>query len=126
MRSLAGIVGMVLALRSGAGVGMAVASWTVAGLGMGLAYAPTSLMMLRETPEGREGWAAPSLNLSDVLGTALGTGLAGAALVVGTHQGLSTRGALTWAFAVAGAGAVLALLVSARLPRQLSGPASIV
>jgi MFS family permease len=122
---LAGIVGMVLALRSGVGVGVAVASWTVAGLGMGLAYAPTSLMMLREAPEGREGWAAASLNLSDVLGTALGTGLAGAALVVGAHQGLSTREALTGAFAVAGAGAVLALLVSARLPRRLSGLASI-
>jgi len=113
---LAGIAGMALSLRPGVPLSVALVAWSVAGLGIGFAYAPTSLMMLREAPAGREGWASASLNLADVLGTALGTGLAGAAIVVGSHQGLSMSSAVTVAFAVAGAGAGLALAISSRLP----------
>ena len=60
---LLGVAGMLAVLRPGVPVGLAVVAWSVAGLGMGLSYAPLSLMMLREAPAGREGWASASLNL---------------------------------------------------------------
>ncbi len=113
---LTGIAGMMLAIQHALPVGEAVAAWTVAGFGMGLAYAPTSLMMLRAAPPGREGWASASLNLSDVLGTALGTGLAGAAIVVATNRGWPMSTAVGLAFSVAGVGAAAALALTRRLP----------
>src|SRR5262249_58160275 len=76
---LAGIAGMPLALRPAVPAWAAVAAWTVGGLGMGLAYAPVSLMMLRNAPPGQEGRSSASLNLADVLGIAIGIGVGGAA-----------------------------------------------
>jgi MFS family permease len=118
---LVGIAGMVLCLRPGVPVVEAILAWSVAGLGMGLAYAPTSLMMLREASSSRTGWASASLNLSDVLGTALGAGLGGAALVAASHRGWSISTGLTIAFSIAGVAAIVALGVSTRLPRYRAG-----
>jgi MFS family permease len=115
---LGGLAGMVLSLRPGVPIAEAVGAWTLAGLGIGIAYAPTSLMMLREASAGREGLASASLNLCDVLGTALGTGLAGIAVVIGSNSGWSMATAVTVAFSVAGAGALVGLAVSGRLPRH--------
>ncbi len=113
---LIGIAGMVLSLRPSVTVAEAAAAWTVAGLGMGLAYAPTSLMMLRSASPGREGWASASLTLADVLGTALGAGVGGAALVVGADRGWPLSSAVTVAFTLAASAAVVALAVAHRLP----------
>jgi MFS family permease len=115
---LGGIAGMAISLQSGVPVGVALVAWSIAGLGMGLAFAPTSLMMLRETSSGRAGRASASLNLSDVLGTALGTGLGGGALVAASNQGWSLSTGVMVAFGVAGAGALVALGVARRLPLQ--------
>jgi MFS family permease len=115
---LAGIAGMVLVLQPGVPVAEGLAAWTVAGLGMGLAYAPISLMMLRQAPPGREGRASASLNLADVLGTAIGIGVGGAAVAAaaGGHLHLG----ITAAFAVAAAAAVAALALTRRLPAGTS------
>src|SRR5204863_5338935 len=113
---LCGIEGMVLVLRPSTPLWVGIAAWTVAGLGMGLAYAPISLMMLREAPAGREGWASASLNLSDVLGTALGAGLGGAAIAAATSGGHALATGATVAFAIAAAGAVMGLALTPRLP----------
>jgi MFS family permease len=78
---LAGIAGLSAMLRSDVPVAVGIVAWTVAGLGMGLAYSPTTLLMLAEAPAGREGWASASLNLADVLGSALGIGIGGAARI---------------------------------------------
>lgn len=56
--------------------------WTIAGFGMGLAYAPLSLTVLQDASPGEEGSATSALQLSDVLGTALGTGAGGAAIAL--------------------------------------------
>jgi MFS family permease len=109
---LAGIAGMILMLQPGVPVAAGLAAWTVAGLGMGLAYAPISLMMLREAPPGREGWASASLNLADVLGTAIGIGIGGAAVAAGPSLPLG----VTAAFAVAALVAIAALALTRRLP----------
>jgi MFS family permease len=116
---LIGIAGTAAALRPPVPVAVAVASWAVAGLGIGLSYAPLSLMMLHEAPEGREGWASASLNLSDVLGTALGVGLGGAAIAVTTTTGRSLATGITVALAVAAAGGVAGLVVAGRLPERV-------
>ena len=57
---------------------LAVPTFAVAGLGMGLAYAPLSLIVLREAPPDDQGTASSALSLTDTLGTAIGTGVSGA------------------------------------------------
>ena len=64
-------------------VGLLVAAWAVGGLGMGLSYAPISATVLGEAAPGQEGTASSSLQLTDVLGVSLGTGLAGVFVAVG-------------------------------------------
>jgi MFS family permease len=108
---LIGIAGMIWVLQPGVPLAVGLAAWTVAGLGMGLAYAPISLMMLRQAPPGREGWASASLNLADVLGSAIGIGIGGAA-AAGSNLPLG----ITAAFALPAAVAVAALALTHRLP----------
>jgi MFS family permease len=115
---LAGIAGMTVALRPAVPAWSAVAAWTVGGLGMGLAYAPVSLMMLRNAPPGQEGRTSASLNLADVLGIAIGIGVGGAAVAAGAGSHLSLG--ITVAFAAAAAAGVIALLVSRRLPDTIT------
>jgi MFS family permease len=111
---LAGIAGMVVALQPAVPVWSALAAWTVAGLGMGLAYAPISLMMLRKAPPGQEGRVSASLNLADVLGTAIGIGIGGAA--VAATAGTDLRLGVTVAFAATTVAGFVALAVTSRLP----------
>jgi MFS family permease len=122
---LTGIAGMLVALRPAMPIGEAIAAWALAGLGIGLAYSPISLLTLRAAPAGRDGWASASLNLADVLGTALGTGVAGAAVVLGADRGWSASTAVTVAFALAGSAAVAALMLTSRLPRHVLGGADV-
>ncbi len=111
---LVGIAGMVLVLQPTVPLVTGLVAWTVAGLGMGLAYAPLSLMMLQEASPGQEGQASASLNLTDVLGTAIGIGVGGAA--VAAEPGRQLHLGITAAFAAAAAVAVVALTVTRRLP----------
>jgi len=111
---LAGIGGMAMALQPAVPAWSALAAWTVAGFGMGLAYAPISLMMLRKAPPGREGRISASLNLADVLGTAIGIGIGGAA--VAATAGTDLRLGVTAAFAIMALAGVTLLAVTPRLP----------
>ena len=113
---LLGLLGMTVVLRPGVPVTAALAAWAVSGLGIGLAYAPISLMMLREAPSGREGWASASLNLVDVLGTAMGVGFGGAAVAAASQAGWALSSGVTVAFVIASTGAVTGLLLVSRLP----------
>jgi MFS family permease len=115
---LAGIAGMVLVLQPAVPVAEGLAAWTVAGLGMGLAYAPLSLMMLHKAQPGQEGQASASLNLADVLGTALGIGVGGAA--VAAAAGGDLRLGITAAFSIAAAVGIMALAFTRRLPEGTS------
>jgi MFS family permease len=116
---LAGIAGMALILQPAVPVAAGIAAWTVAGLGMGLAYAPISLMMLKQAPPGQEGRTSASLNLADVLGTAIGIGVGGAAVAAETGRDL--RAGVAAAFIIAAAMGLVLLAVSRRLP---AGPVS--
>ncbi len=111
-----GLGTMAMVLLPATPVYVAIAAWTVAGFGIGIAYAPTSLLMLREAPAGREGWASASLSLADVLGTALGIGVGGAAVAAATAHGWPLSSGVGAAFAIAGAGAAALAFASRRLP----------
>ena len=99
-----------------AGLWSAVPVWTwflgsmLAGFGMGTAYSPLSVVTLGEAAVGGEGAASTALQLSDVLGVALGTGVAGAFVAFGERLVATNAPAL---LAVAGmCMAVLALVVA--------------
>jgi MFS family permease len=120
---MAGLGAMALVLMPAVPVYLALGAWTVAGFGIGLAYAPISLLMLREAPPGREGWASASLSLADVLGTALGIGAGGGAVAAATAHGWPLASGVAVAFAIAAVAAISLAAVSRRLPSSDPGTA---
>src|SRR5918994_1503660 len=118
-----GIAGLAVAIDPSVPVAVAIAAWTVAGMGMGLAYAPLSVTVLGTAAVGQEGSASASLQLTDVLGVALGTGLAGVFVAGGDRPGWSTSTSLTLAFAMTLAVAAGGVWAGRRLPRALPGVA---
>ena len=69
--------GPALSLSSAVPLWCWLVSSGVCGLGMGMAYSPLSVVTLAQAEPGREGEATSALQLTDVLGSALGTGVAG-------------------------------------------------
>jgi MFS family permease len=119
-----GIAGLLVAVYSSVPVAVGIAAWTVAGLGMGLAYAPLSVTVLGTAAPGQEGSASASLQLTDVLGVSLGTGLGGVFVALGDGRDWDTSSSLSLAFAVTLAVAVAGMLVARRLPRELPASAA--
>ncbi len=94
-------------------------SWAVGGFGIGLAYAPLSLVTLAVAPPGEEGRATAGLQLSDMLGTALGTGVAGAIVTFGAVTLNSETTGLLIVFIVAAAVAIAGAGVGRRVPNTV-------
>ena len=114
-----GIAGMIVTAHFAVPIAIAVLSWAIGGLGMGLGYAPLSLIVLGVARPGTEGAATASLQLSDTLGVALGTGTSGAIVAAGAALHWSGATALTIAFSIC---CVVALFVSSaavQLPNEL-------
>ena len=107
----------VLALVLSPSVPVVVASlaWAIAGLGMGLSYAPLALIVLADAPLDGQGAATAALQLSDVLGTALGTGVAGAVIAVAARGAEPAWIGLAGAFAVGALIGLVGLGLSGRL-----------
>jgi MFS family permease len=120
---LAGMAGLALMLRLQIPVAEGIAAWTVAGFGMGMAYAPITLLVLQAAPAGREGWASASLNLADVLGSALGIGLGGTAISAAVRLGWSLGAGVTIVFALTMVAGVTGLAISRQLPAGRTGSA---
>jgi MFS family permease len=99
-------------------------AWSIAGFGIGLAYAPLTLTVLHEASAGQEGRASAGLQLADVLGTALGTGVCGAAVAFGHHRGWDPRSGLAAAFGIAFAAGVFGLALARRVPRSFDPTAA--
>jgi MFS family permease len=99
---------------------LAIAAWAVAGGGIGTAYAPLSVTTLDRAAAGEEGRATSALQLCDVLGQAIGTGVAGAIVAAAASRGHGTAVALAFSFAVAVA--VVAIAAGRRLPGRLAAP----
>jgi len=73
-----GIGGTLLVLMPRAPAELAVAAWGIAGLGMGLAFTTSSAAILEAAPKGEEGSTSAALQLAQVLGAAVATGVGGA------------------------------------------------
>jgi MFS family permease len=114
-----GAAATLAAMLPGVPVAVSLAAWGVAGLGIGLAYSPLSVSALSAAESGREGAATSSLQLSDGLGTALGTGVAGvlvaAGVAVAGTEGPGLVAVFGLTIVVSGLGAVLAERVPDRL-----------
>jgi MFS family permease len=96
-----------------------VVAWTLAGLGIGLCYAPLSVTVLGTAPAGEEGRASASLQLTDVLGVSLGTGVAGVFVAAGEAADWGTATSLQLGFVVTLAVAIGGAWAAGRLPRCL-------
>lgn len=105
-------------LLDGVPIPLAGAGWGLAGFGMGMSYSGLSLIVLAAAPPGREGSATSAMQLSDVLGMAVGTGLGGAAVAVGERAGASPRPGIAVAFALALAAGTVGCLAARRLPDE--------
>jgi len=113
---IVGTAAFALALSSRVPAGVGIVAWGATGLGMGLAYAPLSLTALGHATPGKEGAATSALQLNDVLGIALGTGLAGALIAFGDDSGWLARSALLGVFSMTMLVALVGAVLSTRLP----------
>jgi MFS family permease len=112
--------GGALLLLHGAPLLVAIPLWSIAGFGTGLAYAPLSVTVLGTAIPGSEGKATSSLQLTDVLGVALGTGASGALVALGEASDWPVTTSLTAAFVLTGAVAVAGSVLARRLPSALA------
>ncbi|HLY14833.1 MAG TPA: MFS transporter [Candidatus Limnocylindrales bacterium] len=110
----------ILALVLSPGVPIIVASvaWGIAGIGMGLGYASLTLIVLAEAPPEGQGMATAGLQLSDVLGTALGTGMGGAVIAFAAGAGQPASVGLAGVMVVGALVGCLGLVLSGRLRAQ--------
>lgn len=95
---------------------IAILSWILPGLGMGFMYSAVTLVVLRGVAASGQGSATSALQLSDILGTALGTGMAGAITAFGERSGGDGLGiALVGVFVLSLVTAVAGGLASGRI-----------
>jgi hypothetical protein len=103
-----GIAGMGVVLAEAVPAWLCVPAWGIAGLGIGMAYSSISLTVLRHAPAGSEGATASSMQLADILGSALGIGLGAVAVAAavaglgGPLVGVAVTDGMAWALAIAG------------------------
>ena len=113
-----GLAVMCVVLLPSVPPALGIAAWALAGGGIGTAYAPLSVTTLDRAAAGEEGRATSALQLCDVLGQALGTGIAGA-LVAAATAGIGHGPGAALAFSFAIAVALAGIIAGTRLPRQL-------
>ncbi len=112
---VAGLAAFAAVLHPDVSPWLSIPAIGIAGLGMGLAYSPTTLIVLRRAGPAEQGAASAALSLTDSLGTALGTGVTGALVAASVRAGGEPAGGLAIGFAVAVAVAVVGLALSGRL-----------
>jgi hypothetical protein len=122
--ALAAGVAVMLGVALGLPVGLAVLAWAIAGFGIGLAYAPQAVTVLASAKPGEEGKASAAIQLSDAVGIALGTGVAGGIISLGDGRGWAVDHSVTWVFALALAGSVGGILAAGRMPKQVPAQAT--
>ena len=113
-----GLAAMCVMLLPSVPTALAVVAWALAGAGIGTAYAPLSVTTLDRAAAGEEGRATSALQLCDVLGQAIGIGVAGAIVAATSRIGHGPGVALAFSFGIAVA--LTGVIVGARLPGQLT------
>lgn len=114
-----GIIGLAGVLLFPIPVLFGVLVWGIAGLGAGLADAANTLAGLGAAPAGAEGTSTASLQLANVLGIALGTGIGGG-IIARARVGTSTfiPGIVTQQLVMIGIIVVAVCAAALRLPRR--------
>ena len=115
-----GIAGSALSLSATVPVAVFAGIWGIAGLGVGLVFSPLTLTVLAAAPPGEEGMAAAALELSGVLGVALGTGIGGALVALASSLDWSERRGILCVDLITTAIALVALVGTWRLPSRVS------
>ena len=115
---LCGAVVLALSLFDAVPVSMWILGSAILGLGMGISYTVLSVVTLNEAEPAREGEATSALQLSDILGVALGTGFAGVLVTLGERLDTPVRLPFLGIYVLA---AVTAGLVAAFAPRLTRG-----
>jgi MFS family permease len=98
---------------------LGIPTFALAGLGMGLTYSQFALIVLRDVDPAVQGTVTAGLTLSDVIGTAIGTGIAGAAVSASFRAGLGPGPGIGAAVAIGAAMCGIGFLLSARLRTAL-------
>jgi len=122
--ALATGIAVMLGVALGLPVGFAVLAWAIAGFGIGIAYAPQAVTVLASAKPGEEGKASAAIQLSDAVGIALGTGVAGGIISLGDGRHWAVDHSVTWVFALALVGALGGLLAAGRMPKQVPAQAT--
>ena len=115
---------LMLGVAQGLPVGLAVVAWAIAGFGIGIAYAPQAVTVLASAKPGEEGSASAAIQLSDAVGIALGTGVAGGIISVTDGRGWAVDASVTWVFVLALVGALGGLLAAGRMPKRVPDQAT--
>jgi MFS family permease len=122
---IVGLTSFLLVLSPDVSPWLSIPTVGLAGLGMGLSYSPLALIVLREAHGAEQGRASSALSLTDSLGTALGTGITGAAVAASVRDTAQPVRGLAIGFVVAIAVAGLGLVVSSRLGVRSRSEASV-
>jgi predicted MFS family arabinose efflux permease len=101
---------------TGAPLPLAYGGWILAGFGMGICFNTFTLNAMVMAPRGGEGAALGGRNLTGSLGTAMGTGVGGAAVAFSSNLQLGLPPALAFVYGMS----VLSALATAALARRSS------
>jgi predicted MFS family arabinose efflux permease len=112
-----GLVALALSLPAAVPLALWFAASALIGFGMGTAYSPLSVVTLAEAEPGREGVATSALQLNDVLGVALGTGVGGVIVASGERLGVAEAPTLAVVFGLSTLTALVVVGLSGRLTR---------
>jgi MFS family permease len=118
-----GIAAMAVVLTGAVPAWFCVPAWAIAGLGIGMAYSSISLTVLRHAPAGSEGATASSMQLADILGNAVGTGIGGVAVAAAVAGAGSAVIGVAATDGLAGALAIAGVFVASRLRAPNASPA---
>jgi MFS family permease len=118
-----GIAAMAVVLTGAVPAWLCVPGWAIAGLGIGMAYSSISLTVLRHAPAGSEGATASSMQLADILGNAVGTGIGGIAVAAAVAGAGSAVIGVAATDGLAGALAIAGIFVASRLRAPNAAPA---
>jgi len=110
-----GMAGVMLSLVPSIPAWVGIPFFALSGLGMGFAYSQFAIIVLRDAPPERQGSATSAMSLSDALGTALGTGIAGALIATSVRAGSGPGPGLGAAIAMGVGVALLGFLAAGRL-----------
>jgi MFS family permease len=117
---VAGVLAFMAVFVRGVPTWLAVPLWGLAGFGIGLAYSTPSLIVLREARGADQGAATAALQLSDVLGSSLGTGIGGALIALWSPAGRTGVEGLVATFVLAAAVGAAGLALTRRLGRRVA------